>query len=90
MLNEMLLESSTRMYWELSSVWNGRMEEVVETGVAIEWCARMSNTMRPTLAIQRRTYNLLQEIIEGTSKPLEHAAILPFAKPVKKARRSSK
>jgi len=88
MTNATLLANSTLMYWELSSVWNGRIEEVVATEDAIEWCARMSNTLRPELRVRQCTYKLLQEIIEGTSKPSEKTVILPFARPVKKTRKS--
>lgn len=60
-----ILEERTKLYWGVSSVWNGRSNEVVETGDAIEWCSNIAYSMRPELRIRHSAKHLLDAIIDG-------------------------
>jgi hypothetical protein len=73
------LMQKTRAYWFLSSVWNGRIDKIVQTGEAIDACSTMmmrTNCERP---LSRSLFTLQGELIEGEGRVIKHQSkIIPF------------
>lgn len=75
------LEEMTQTYWRLSRVWNGRSDELIETGIALVLCNDMVYGMNPVRPIVRVSKQLRDEIVIDERKPrLADAKVLNITK----------